>query len=65
MKMDPVIQELLVSAGPSIQYRLRAELLGQSRQDQELFALQEQILRDPLIRQVIAWQQPDGWLAWC
>lgn len=54
---------LLEHACPSIRYRLRAEILGQSASDEAMRALQAQILQDPAVRTVFSWQQPDGWLA--
>jgi hypothetical protein len=58
-----VVAELLAKACPSIQYRLRLEVLGQPPSDDEMIRLQESILRDEQVRAVMSWQQPDGWLA--
>jgi hypothetical protein len=63
MRTDIIIEELLESACPSIKYRIRAEILGQSPTSQEMLELQDQILQDPTVQQVLRWQQPDGWLA--
>jgi hypothetical protein len=64
MRMDTIVEELLDSACPSIQYRLRAEVLGESATSPAMLALQEQIMLDPLVQSVLEWQGPDGWLAW-
>jgi hypothetical protein len=64
MPRETVIEELLESACPSIKYRLRSEILGQSTTYQEMLCLQDQILQDPTVQEVLSWQQPDGWLAW-
>jgi hypothetical protein len=55
---------LLEQACPSIRYRLRLEVLHQDRSDEEMLALQSQILEDPAVKEVFGWQAPDGWLAW-
>ena len=64
MQFDADIAELLDSACPSIQYRLRREILGQPTDNPAMLALQEQILLDPVVQTVLGWQGPDGWLAW-
>jgi hypothetical protein len=63
MRIDTVIKELLESACPSIQYRIRSEILGQSPTSKEMVGLQNDILHDPGIQAVLRWQQTDGWLA--
>lgn len=55
---------LLASACPSIQYRIRREVLCQSPALPEMNALQGQILQDQAVRNVLHSQRPDGWLAW-
>jgi len=47
---------LLQAACPSIQYRLRLELLGEPRTDPIMLALQSQILHNPAVQEVIGWQ---------
>ena len=64
MCTDQAIAELLEHACPSIQYRIHSEILGQSASSQKMVDLQNQILQDPNVKEVIEWQQPDGWLAW-
>jgi hypothetical protein len=59
-----LLDELLNRACPSIQYRLRWEVLGQPRPTPQLRDLHEQILNDAAVQEVFSWQQPDGWLAW-
>ena len=63
MHTDPVF-ELLECACPSIKYRIRSEILGQSASSKTMVELQAQILRDPTVEEVLNWQQADGWLAW-
>lgn len=62
MPLEPVMEELLDRACPSIQYRLRAEILRQPRADADMLRLQGQILEDAAVKTVMGWQQPDGWL---
>jgi hypothetical protein len=64
MLRDKAITELLELACPSIKYRIKAKILGQSTSHKDLVELQSQILQDPTIKEVINWQQPDGWLEW-
>ncbi|KAB2852174.1 MAG: hypothetical protein F9K46_19385, partial [Anaerolineae bacterium] len=64
MSFDAVIEHLLECACPSIQYRVRREVLGQSPFDAPLLDLQPRILDDALVQEVLNWQQPDGWFAW-
>ena len=55
--------ELLLSeACPSIQYRSRKELLGESTRLGSMRELQGRILEDPLVRRVMASRDEDGWL---
>lgn len=61
---ESMIQAVIKGACPSIQYRLRKELLGEATNSREMVRLQAQILADPVVREVISWQQPDGWLGW-
>jgi hypothetical protein len=55
---------LLEHACPAIQYRLRREILNQPPTTDEMLALQRQILEDRAVKEVLSWQQPDGWIAW-
>lgn len=64
MPIEEAIAELLERACPSIQYRVRLEILRQSPYDPVMLDLQHQILCDPLVQEVLSWQQPDGWLGW-
>ncbi len=64
MQTDSVIDELLDRACPSIQYRLRREILSQPPSDGVMLHLQEQILQDDAVKAILATQQPDGWLGW-
>ena len=56
--------KLLERACPSIRYRIRSEVLGQPESSQMMVGLQAEILRDPLVVQVLHWRQADGWLGW-
>jgi hypothetical protein len=64
MCTDPAITELLESACPSIKYRVRSEILGQSVSSKTMVELHAQILLDSVVREVLGWQQSDGWLGW-
>lgn len=58
---DEIITNLLENACPSIQYRVRTEVLGQSPDGEEVSVLQRQILRDSLVQDVMGRQGSDGW----
>lgn len=62
--VSPVLDTLLGEACPSIRSRLLLEVLGRRRDDPEVARLQPAILDEPLVQEVLSWQQPDGWLAW-
>ncbi len=64
MLNDQVVNKLLDLACPSIKYRVRSEILGQSKSSDEMVSLQDQLLHDPLVKEIMEWQQADGWLAW-
>jgi hypothetical protein len=55
--------ELIALSCPSIAYRTRLEILSHSALEPGMADLQDQILQDEAVREVISWQQPDGWLA--
>lgn len=57
------ISELLTKACPSIRSRVRREILGESRAAEEVRDLQAEILLDKGVRDVLAAQNPDGWIA--
>lgn len=56
------IAHLLEQACPSIQYRVRREILGERPDSSEMRRPQKKILQDDLVREVFSWQQPDGWM---
>jgi hypothetical protein len=58
------INELLERACPSIRSRIRREILGASRDEGAVAALQREIREDDDVTAVLAMQQPDGWIAW-
>ena len=62
MPTESILDELLERACPSIQYRLRWEVLGEPRS--ALCDLHDRILNDAAVQEVCSWQQPDGWLGW-
>jgi hypothetical protein len=62
--MEKSLAFLLEQACPSIQYRLRKEVLNQAPQSSEMSDLQSKIMEDGLVREVSGWQGDDGWLAW-
>jgi len=64
MDIDLSIGGLLEGACAPIKYRIRAEILGHPASAPEMQDLQAQILEDALVKEVIAWQEPDGWLGW-
>jgi hypothetical protein len=57
-------EQIIPIACPSIQYRLRKELLGESPNPTRMYDLQGQILAQEMVRKVAASQGADGWLAW-
>ncbi len=61
---DDAIDHLLERACPSIQYRVRGEILHQPPSDPDMRRLHDQILQDEAVQTIFGWQQPDGWLAW-
>jgi hypothetical protein len=64
MNTESSTNHLLKFACPSIQYRVRKEILHQSISLSEMSILQAQILEDESVKEVLSWQQPDGWLAY-
>lgn len=60
MLFKSTIDVLVADACPSIQYRLRTEILGESASSAANRKLQKQILDDPLVKEVFSWQLPDG-----
>jgi hypothetical protein len=62
--IEETLNDLLEHACPAIRYRLRRELLNQSQMSAEMLALQNRILEDQTVKEVLSWQQPDGWIAW-
>jgi hypothetical protein len=59
---DETLDELLTCACPSIQYRVRREILRQAPGEPEMQALQARILEDEALQEIAAQQQADGWL---
>ncbi len=52
----------LENACPSIQYRLRKEILNESPDTLAMRSLQKTILQDKVVKTIFSWQQPNGWL---
>lgn len=65
MLVREAIDHLLSGACPSIQYRVRSEVLREPASTREMVRLQEQILQDDTVKKIISSQQPDGWLGTC
>ncbi len=57
-----MIDFLLSNANPSIQYRVKTEVLNQELSVAEKDRLQAKILDEPIIRSIIACQKENGWL---
>jgi hypothetical protein len=64
MNIHAITEQILPSACPSIQYRIRKEILRESPDLARMSELQDQILKDESVRKVMASQGLDGWLAW-
>ena len=62
MNYSKSIQFLLDHACPSIIYRLRKEILGESKYNHRMVKLQNQILNDPEVKRILSLQKEDGWL---
>jgi hypothetical protein len=58
------VDELLERACPSIRSRIHREILGASRCEAAVAALQEEIREDAAVKAVLATQHPDGWIGW-
>ena len=57
-----MIDYLLLNANPSIQYRVKTEVLNQELSAEEMDGLQAKILEEPIIQSIIACQKENGWL---
>ncbi len=62
MGMEESISKLTEEACPSIRYRVRRDILGESIYSQEMMALQGRIMEDEKVKEVLSWQKNDGWL---
>jgi len=62
MNYSKSVQFLLDYACPSIAYRTRKELLGESKNTTKMIELQKQILNDPKVKHILSLQKEDGWL---
>ena len=56
------VSYLLHDTCPSIQYRVRSELLSEPETNREMKDLQQRILKDKAVRRISRVQHPDGWL---
>lgn len=61
MQINPPLIEFLSIACPSIQYRIKSELLHHSTNSSEMESLQEAILQDQLVKSVFCSQTNEGW----
>jgi hypothetical protein len=64
MNTHSIAEQILSSACPSIQYRIRKEIFRVSPDLAGMCKIQDHILKDESVRKVTASQGPDGWLAW-
>ena len=62
MPSEKVINELLSFACPSIQYRVRRELLDEPIDSPMMKAIQQEILKDELVQAILDSQAADGWI---
>ncbi|MBQ7930586.1 MAG: hypothetical protein IJ334_06200, partial [Clostridia bacterium] len=53
---------LLENANPSIRYRVRTEILGETVPETDACAMQEEILAEPIVQLILACQKENGWL---
>jgi hypothetical protein len=63
--LERPLEELLTSACPSIRYRIRREMLGESDSSSRMQAIQAEILQDDAVRGLIQTQERDGWMGRC
>ena len=59
---DKMIEFLLNNANPSIQYRVKTEVLNQELSAWEKDQLQSKILDEPIIQSILSCQKENGWL---
>lgn len=59
---EKMVNYLLANANPSIQYRVKTEVLNQKVSVEEKDQLQTKILEEPIIQSIIACQKENGWL---
>ncbi|MGE5373689.1 MAG: hypothetical protein ACM3XO_01435 [Bacteroidota bacterium] len=64
MNISSTVERLLPSSCPSIQYRVRREILRDPPSLSRMCELQTQILEDGSVKKVTATQGVDGWLTW-
>lgn len=60
--MENTVNQLLKSSCPSIKYRIKTEILGESTGTNELMMLQQLILEDKMVQAVFGWEQADHFL---
>lgn len=65
MRVDQIIDRLLETGDPSIQYRVNKEMLGMSPDTSEMLELQTQIARKKQVVRVMSWpKEPQGGTGW-
>ncbi|HVN14726.1 MAG TPA: hypothetical protein VMT73_03220 [Anaerolineales bacterium] len=64
MNIEPSARQILPFVCPSIQYRIKKELLFQSPNPPEMAELQSQISQDETVKGIIDSQGLDGWMEW-
>lgn len=60
--MKKIIDFLLDNANPSINYRVKTEILNEEVSQNEKQQLQSKILAEPIVQSIIACQKENGWL---
>jgi len=64
MNITTSLDQIPPSACPSIQYRIRKEILHQSSFLPEMIKIRGQIMQDEAVKKVLNSQGSDGWLGW-
>ena len=59
----PIVQRLLSSGNPSVVYKTRVDVLGESKDSPPVRALREQIGSSHMARRLLHHRQPDGTIA--
>ena len=60
---EETIKFLLENGCPSIQYRVRHEVLGESLKTKKMVALKREILSEDVIHEIFTLQKENGWIS--